>query len=153
MPNGKIFVVVSGFQKGDKATEIYEINKRSWRLELRIKLASHFFYQGAVTSTVNSKMMISGSKYGKIKGVAMVDTKEKKINEIRDVTDLPDLNFGRYHHAMTVLEQRYLYVFGGKFVQNFNYHYNLFERLDLKYPQRGWDLIHFQWENPDVDPL
>jgi len=98
-------------------------------------------------------MLFSGSKLGKIKGAAMIELNSKILNEENDVIDLPDLNFGRYHHAMTVLEQRYLYVFGGKFVQSLNYHLNLFERLDLKYPKRGWDLIHFQWDNPDLDPL
>jgi hypothetical protein len=98
-------------------------------------------------------MLISGSRIGKIKGAAMIELNHKILNEENDVIDLPDLNFGRYHHAMTVLEQRYLYVFGGKFVQSMNYHHNLFERLDLKYPKRGWDLINFQWESPEVDPL
>jgi hypothetical protein len=61
-------------------------------------------------------MLISGSRFGKIKGAAMIEIDSKILNEESDVIDLPDLNFGRYHHAMTVLEQRYLYIFGGKFV-------------------------------------
>jgi len=61
-------------------------------------------------------MLISGSRFGKIKGASMIELNSKTLNEANDVIDLPDLNFGRYHHSMTVLEQRYLYVFGGKFV-------------------------------------
>jgi hypothetical protein len=49
-------------------------------------------------------MLISGSRIGKIKGAAMIELNHKILNEENDVIDLPDLNFGRYHHAMTVLE-------------------------------------------------
>jgi len=98
-------------------------------------------------------MLISGSRYKRVKAAAIIDMGSKLLDENKDIMDLPDLNFGRYQHAMTVIELRYLFVFGGKFVHNFNYNLNLFERLDLKYPKRGWDLIHFQWENPELDPM
>jgi hypothetical protein len=38
MPNGKIFVVLSGMKKGERTTEVYEINKKTWTLDNRIKL-------------------------------------------------------------------------------------------------------------------
>jgi hypothetical protein len=64
----------------------------------------HFFYHGAVTSTVNNKMLISGSRYKRVKAAAIIDMGSKLLDENKDIMDLPDLNFGRYQHAMTVIE-------------------------------------------------
>jgi hypothetical protein len=118
MPNGKIYIVVSGFKKGKRVTEIYELNKRDWHLEKRKTLDQYLFYLGAVASTVNNKIMLSGSQLGKTKSAIMLDINSSKIqsDDSSCITTLPDLNFGRYNHAMTVLEQRFLFVFGGSFV-------------------------------------
>ena len=61
MPNGKIYIVKSGYQRGNKICEVYEINKRKWIMEKRMVMYKNFFYEGAVTSTVNNKILISGS--------------------------------------------------------------------------------------------
>ena len=43
---------------------------------------------------------------------------------------MPEMLFGRFDHAMTVLDQRYLYVFGGQMLAR-QYQSQFFERLDL----------------------
>ncbi len=49
-------------------------------------------------------MLISGSRYKRVKAAAIIDMGSKLLEENKDIMDLPDLNFGRYQHAMTVIE-------------------------------------------------
>jgi hypothetical protein len=49
-------------------------------------------------------MLISGSRYKRVKAAAIIDMGSKLLDENKDIMDLPDLNFGRYQHAMIVIE-------------------------------------------------
>ena len=74
MPNGRIFMVLA-FQA--KRTQVFEISKRSWILDLRFESRKHSFVQGAVASSVMGRLYISGTKEGKTKAVARIDLSEK----------------------------------------------------------------------------
>jgi len=52
MPNGRIFFVIAG-EDQNRYTEIFEIEKRSFKLELRGRSNSHCFYKGAVAASLN----------------------------------------------------------------------------------------------------
>ena len=64
---------------------------------------------------------------------------------------LPELNFGRHSHCMTILNQRYLYVIGGKNSVKSYYESGVFERLDLQHTNLGWNLIHFSLDGDEMN--
>ena len=67
----------------------------------------------AITSSLDGKIYLSGSLVGKTKAVISVDTKGEMSQS--SIQKLPELNFGRNSHSMSIINQRYLYVIGGKF--------------------------------------
>lgn len=100
MPNGRIFVIdCIETDKGERFTHIIEINKRIWSFETRMVSDKHFFFKGAVASSVNGLIYMTGSEFGKTKACTRFDMKGEKPS----FSNMPELNFGRHSHAMTVL--------------------------------------------------
>lgn len=93
MPNGKIFTVFS--QKdlgGSYQTQILEILPKSGEIILKRLYANRLFMRGAVASNFG-KVYISGSKKIKTKICVSID-----IFNDYEMTDLPELQFGRFNH-------------------------------------------------------
>lgn len=116
MPNGRIFLILAVLtfdQYGEKLNyfEIKEVNKKSWTLESRYVSKSLTFLNGAVTSTINNMIYVTGSKTGRSKSAVAIQVSRQQ--EQTTVKGLPEILFGRYDHSMTVLDMRYLYIFGG----------------------------------------
>ena len=51
---------------------------------------------------------------------------------------------------MAILNQRYLYVIGGKDSVESYYQSGVFERLDLQHIKLGWNLIHFSLDGEEM---
>ena len=54
--------------------------------------------------------------------------------ETRNVSDLPDMTYGRVWHSACTFNKRYIYVLGG-FENKSRYSLTLMERLDLRDPK------------------
>ncbi len=148
MPNGRLFSIMSiQFSAAKKVTRIYEINQKELTFELKYESKSHYFCHGAVTSLIN-EIFMSGNKEGRTKACASFNFSGGLDGDVK-VRNLPEINFGRYDHSMITFNQRYLYIFGGKFIQQNYYSQNCFERLDLK-NGKHWELIHFSWRDQDA---
>lgn len=52
---------------------------------------------------------------------------------------------------MAILNQRYLYVIGGKDSVQSYYQSGVFERLDLQNTKLGWNLIHFSLDGDEMN--
>ena len=110
MPNGKIYGVLSVERKKVKRTEVYEIQPKEGTFVLKCSKKAYYL-KGAVTSIIN-KIFVTGSQEGKTKSGCQLNLLNDPIFE-----DLPEMLVGRHSHAMTVFNQKYLYVFGGVHTQ------------------------------------
>ncbi len=71
MPNGRIAIVLSVKTKSviddnkereaEEYTEIYEITKKDFKIELRQSSRKHFFFEGAITTGMDGFLYMSGS--------------------------------------------------------------------------------------------
>jgi hypothetical protein len=129
---------------------LVKLDKKNWKLEHKLRSKKHFLLDGALASGLNGKIYITGSKLGKTKAVISVDTKGEVMTEA-SIERLPELNFGRHSHSMTILSQRYLFVIGGKNSVKSNYQSGVFERLDLQHAKLGWSLIHFSLDGDEMN--
>ena len=60
-------------QKNDSFTEIFEVNKKDWKLEKRAASNKHYFDRGAIaSSSIEGKLYITGSASGRTKIAASI---------------------------------------------------------------------------------
>jgi hypothetical protein len=72
---GKIFLVVSWFQGLKRGLEIIKVHKKKWILENILQSSEYLMLHGAITSSLDGKIYISGSQIGKTKEAISIDTK------------------------------------------------------------------------------
>ncbi|CDW78733.1 macronuclear development protein 3 [Stylonychia lemnae] len=143
MPNGKFYIVVSLQKKsGNRELMILSLSNKDMIIKKEYTATKIFHINGAVTSSINS-IFVSGSQVGKTKSCSLVRFQSDQVI----VKNLPELQFGRYNHSMTIKNQRYLYVFGGTFTQDHIYSNSpIIERLDLTRGKQ-WHIIHLQFRH------
>eukprot|EP00347_Sterkiella_histriomuscorum_P001343 403372397 len=166
-PNGKIYLVNSIVAPIRKMKILY-LNQKEMKLNLIFESTNHCNFKGAVCSSMD-KIFVGGSSVGKTKACVEFNLRaihnqnydqniEKmqidsgsQSTESRIVKDLPNLQFSHTGHSMICHNQKYLYVFGGSFMQRNIYYKPIFERLDLHGGIRNyWEIIHFQWGSLDL---
>jgi hypothetical protein len=116
MPNGRIIGILAvDLGNSNRHTHVIEINQKDWTFDSKIVSKKHFFFRGAVASSVG-EVFASGSEIGRSKAAAMINLRGSSSSATEAFRNLPEMLFGRFNHSMIHFDYRYLYTFGGSYV-------------------------------------